>query len=79
MTTPWGLEAAGLAPTVTLQYSEESSLTRQRSARLKKRQNRAHFKPQQFQQLPKRCTETAHRTAFSKNSMSPMVYHSVCC
>lgn len=46
---------------------------------MKKRQNRAYFKPQQFQQLPKRCTETTHRTAFSKNNMNPMVYHSVCC
>lgn len=79
VTTPRGLEAAGSQPTVTLQYSEESSLTGERNARLKKRQNRAYFKPQQFQQLPKRCAETAHRTAFSKNNMNPMVYHSVCC
>ena len=54
-------------------------MARGRNARLRIGQNKAYFKPQQFQQLPQRCTETAHRTALSKNNMNPMVYHGVCC
>lgn len=78
---PQGLEAAAVPPTATVGHSEESSVLEGggRCAGLKTGQNRAYFKPQQFQQLPQRCTETTHRTALSKNNMNPLVYHGVCC
>lgn len=77
---PWGLAGSCCrAPQRDSPSLRGVFMTRGRNARLRIGQNRTYFKPQQFQQLPQRCTETTHRTALSKNNMNPMVYHGVCC